>query len=343
MSLRDIARKAGVSVATVSRVVNDVDRHKVSDETRNRVLDIARTMRYRPNPQAVALVTGRPPNALGLYLPYNSHVFNSFYFTEIIRGAADAANSRGMSITLYVPSRDDASDVPRDFLGSHRSVAALLLVGARLHDPIIQQCRENGAPFVLVNNTAPEEDVSSVDCDNVAGAMEATRHLLALGHQCIAFIAGPDDSSNARDRRSGYEQAMAEAGVAVDPAFIVPGRFEEEGGREAMETLLSRGRRPTAVFAANDTMALGALSALREAGVRVPDDMAMVGFDDIPTARYVEPHLTTVHQPIYEVGRHAAEAALARAAAPPSAPPPPAREILQTRLVIRASCGGAGG
>jgi LacI family transcriptional regulator len=339
MSLREIARQAGVSVATVSRVVNDVDRNKVSDETRDRVLAIARSMRYRPNPQAVALVTGRPPNALGLYIPYNSHVFDSFYFTEIIRGAADAANSRGMSITLYVPSRDATSDVPRDVLIGHRAVAGLLLVGARIDDPVIAQCRDTGAPFALVNNSTPEDGVNSVDCDNVSGATAATRHLLDLGHRRIGFIAGPDDSSNARDRRRGYEVALRAAGVAVDASLIAPGRFEEDGGAAAMETLLCLADRPTAVFAANDMMALGALDALRDAGLRVPEDIALVGFDDIPTARYIAPRLTTVHQPIYDVGRRAAETVLAQALAPSDAPPAACHQMLDTRLVVRESCG----
>ena len=339
MSLREIARQAGVSVATVSRVVNDVDRNKVSDETRDRVLGIARAMHYRPNPQAVALVTGRPPNVLGLYLPYNSHVFDSFYFTEIIRGAADAANSHGMSLALHVPSRDAPRADPSDLLGGPRAVAGLLVIGARIGDPIIERGRAAGTPMVLVNNPAPHAEIGSVDCDNVAGAREAVRHLLSLGRRRIAFIAGPDDSANAMDRRKGYEDALREAGIAVDPALVLPGDFLEAGGRAAMEALLALSEPPTAVFAANDMMALGAMGALRDAGRRVPDDVALVGFDDIPLARYVAPALTTIHQPIHEVGRRAAEMVLERARAAPESAPPPAREVLPTRLIVRESSG----
>lgn len=340
MSLREIARKAGVSVATVSRVVNDVDRHKVSNETRERVLSIARSMDYRPNPQAVSLVTGRPPNVLGLYLPYHSHVFDSFYFTEIIRGAADAATERGMSIALYMPSRNDSRQAPRDLMGGGRSVAGLLLIGARLDDPIIARCRKAGAPVALVNNATPEADVSSVDCDNVAGAKAAIAHLMALGHRRIAHIAGPDDSSNARDRLRGYEEAMRAAGLKVEPELVAEGHFVEEGGRAAMAALLALPAPPTAVFAANDVMALGALAAARSAGRRVPEDVALVGFDDIPIARYVEPRLTTIRQPIYGVGRRAAEIVLDRATASPNDAPPARREVLGTELVVRESCGG---
>lgn len=341
MSLRDIARKAGVSVATVSRVINDVDRHKVGPETRERVLSIARSMDYRPNAQAVALVTGRPPNVLGLYLPYHSHVFDSFYFTEIIRGASDAASGRGMSIALYMPNRDDARDVPREVLGGSRSVAGLLLIGARLDDPVITRCGKTGGPFALVSNAARESEVSSVDCDNLAGAETAVRHLVALGHRRIAFIAGPRDSSNARDRRLGYEAALHAAGLPVDPALMALGDFTESGGRDAMAHLLGLKDSPTAAFAANDVMALGAIAALRAAGRRIPDDVALVGFDDIPIARYVEPRLTTIRQPIYDIGRRAAEIVLDRAASPPDASSPAIREVLPTELVVRESCGAA--
>jgi LacI family transcriptional regulator len=244
-----------------------------------------------------------------------------------------------MSIALYMPSRDDSRDVPRDVLGGRRSVAGLLLIGARLDDPVIARCRKTGAPFVLVNNAAREPDVSSVDCDNVSGARAAVRHLLDLGHRRIALIAGPENSSNARDRRRGYEEAIRAAGLTPDPGLVMPGNFVEEGGRRAMEALLARPDPPTAVFAANDVLALGAIAALRAAGRRIPDDVALVGFDDIPVARYVEPRLTTIRQPIYDIGRRAAEIVLDHAAFPPDSPPPPDREVLQTQLVVRESCG----
>jgi DNA-binding LacI/PurR family transcriptional regulator len=182
-----------------------------------------------------------------------------------------------------------------------------------------------------------------VDCDNVSGAADATRHLLRLGHSRIAFIAGTEQSSNACDRRLGYERALGEAGITPEPCMIVPGRFEEQGGREAMRALLARKPRPTAVFAANDMMAIGAMKVIRREGLRVPEDIAVVGFDDIPVAQYIEPSLTTVHQPIYQVGRRAAETLAMRLSDGPEGPDDmtsATRHILRTRLVIRESCGG---
>ena len=338
MSLREIARRAGVSVATVSRVINDVDRQKVGEETRARILDIARTMRYRPNPQAVSLVTRRPPNTLGLFIPYNSHVFESFYFTETIRGAVDAASGHGMNISLFVPSRDAPSDVYHEMLTDNRSVAGMLLIGTRVDDPAIAECRAAGAPFVVINNSVADPDVSYVDCDNVSGAADATRHLIRLGHTRIAFITGPPVSSNAKDRRTGYERALAGAGLALDESLVADGRVEEQGGREAMRALLAQGPRPTAVFAANDMMALGAMKTIRREGFRVPEDIAVIGFDDIPISQYIEPSLTTVHQPMYQIGRRAAET-LAAQVLNGRDETAATRHILRTRLVIRESCG----
>ncbi|HEY3267000.1 MAG TPA: LacI family DNA-binding transcriptional regulator [Armatimonadota bacterium] len=343
MTLREIAQMAGVSVATVSRVVNDVDRHKVSDATRNRILEIARSGRYRPNPQAVSLVTRRPPNTLGLVIPYNSHVFESFYFTEIIRGAVDAAADHGMSIALFVPNRDAPASAYHDTLGKGGALAAaagVLLIGTRVNDPAIRQCRESKIPFVVVSNSVPDPDVNSVDCDNRSGAQEATRHLLRLGHTRIAFIGGPEGSANARDRLAGYQTALAEAGIFEDPALIAGGQFEEQRGRNAMQRILARGVRPTALFAANDVMALGAMKALKREGLRVPDDVAVVGFDDVPLAQHVEPALTTVHQPIYQLGRRAAEILTAQII---SGSTDATRAMLRTRLVIRESCGARRG
>jgi DNA-binding LacI/PurR family transcriptional regulator len=342
MSLREIAREAGVSVATVSRVVNNVDRNKVSDATRDRVLEIARLMRYRPNPQAVSLVRRRPPNTLGLVIPYNSHVFESFYFTEIIRGAVDAAAATGMNISLFVPAHDAPPEVYHDMLsreGSLASVAGVLLIGTRVQDPAIAKCRERKIPFVVVSNSVPDPDVTSVDCDNITGAHEATVHLLHLGHRTVAFIGGPEGSANARDRFEGYRSALEEAGVPVDPALIAGGHFEEQKGRNAMQRLLSRKDRPTAVFAANDVMALGAMKAIKREGLRIPQDIAIVGFDDIPLAQHVEPALTTVHQPIYQLGRLAAETLVNNLKEGRHEGAWGVRQVLRTRMVIRESCG----
>jgi LacI family transcriptional regulator len=324
----------------VSRVINDVDRHKVSEETRARVLEIARSLRYRPNPQAVSLVRRKPPDTLGLFVPYNSHVFDSFYFTEIIRGAVDASNARGMNITLFIPGRDATQRERPEEVMRRSGVAGLILIGTSINDPVTAGLRDGRLPFVVASNSATTPDVTTVDCDNVTGALEATRHLIRLGRRRIAFIAGPDTSSNAKDRLTGYRLALEEAGIPFDPALVASGGFEEPGGREAMRALLGRVARPEAVFAANDVMAIGAMKVCKRAGLRIPQDIAFVGFDDVPLAEHVEPALTTVHQPIYQIGRRAAETLIGRVLDNSDDDLTAATHlVLRTRLVVRESCG----
>ncbi|HEY3269497.1 MAG TPA: LacI family DNA-binding transcriptional regulator [Armatimonadota bacterium] len=340
MSLREIADIAGVSVSTVSRVVNDKHRDKVSDETRARILEIARSLRYRPNPQAVSLKTGRPSNTLGVLIPYFSHVFRSFYWSEISSGVLDAAYSHGVGVNMMV-YRDDSEETFRELLSTYRNVSGVILLAVNGHaSPAVEQCRNGMLPCVAVNSNGADPNVHSVDCDNRAGGYNATRHLIKLGHTRIAHIGGRD-FSDAHERLKGYRDALEEAGIPIDERLIVGGNFEETGGREAMRTLLSGSPRPSAVFAANDDSAIGAMSAAKRAGLRIPDDLAVVGFDDISVAQYVEPALTTVHQPIYRMGYRAAEMLIGRLQANEGRNGAAiARDIVHTRLVIRESCGG---
>jgi LacI family transcriptional regulator len=334
MSLREIASAAGVSVSTVSRIVNGKERHRISDDTRRRVLDIARTMRYQPNQQAVALATGRLPNTIGLHIPYYSHTFRSFYYSEISCGAADAAAKAGIDVTLLV-SHDVSGDSCERLIASHR-VGGLMLLGSHPDDASLEVFRASGLPCVAVNNDTVAAGVSTVMSENEAGAAAATRHLVARGHRRIAFIAGPERLPDAVARRSGYVRALGEAGIEVDRRLIASGEFTERGGRQAMRELLSRGVPFTAVVGANDQSTISAMQVARRSGVNVPDDIAFVGFDDIPLASHVDPALSTVHQPIYRMGYRAAELLLEQMA---GGLREPERVRLRTRLVVRESCG----
>lgn len=334
MSLRNIAREAGVSVTTVSRILNDIERNKVSEATRRRVLDIARTMRYRPNQQARSLVTRRPPNTLGLVVPYHSQFFRSFYFSEISCGALDMATTNGMDVNLLV-LRDTHLETYLDFVAGNR-VAGVILLGTAVDDDLLDVCRDSDLPFVVINNMAPTPNVDSVKSDNRGGAREMAHHLLRLGHTRIAFIAGPAGMLDAQERLQGYRDAHAEAGIPVDEDLILPGAFNEKSGREAMRILLTRKPRPTAVFAANDQSAIGALQVLKRERVRVPDEIAVAGFDDIPTAQYMEPALSTVHQSIYRLGEKAAEVLVSRISGGSNGTN---QHVIRTRLVVRESCG----
>jgi DNA-binding LacI/PurR family transcriptional regulator len=337
MSLREIADEAGVSITTVSRVINNTSLHKVSEDTRQRVLEIARTHRFRPNRQAVSLALRRPPNTVGLIIPYQSHIFDSFYFSQITCAVADVMTANGMDVNLLV-ARESGSTGYADFLSGQR-VAGAILLGTEMGDGLLLECHVSDIPLVVINNTVPISGVDTVNCNNRAGAREVTAHLVKLGHARIGFIAGPVGLLDAHDRLQGYKDALEEAGLPVHQELVVSGDFNEKGGREAMRTLLSRCPRPTAVFAANDESALGAYQVLRREGLKVPSDIAVAGFDDIPLAQYVAPSLTTVHQPFYRLGETAAELLIARirGEAPSDGD---AHHVIRTRLVIRESCGG---
>jgi LacI family transcriptional regulator len=337
MSLRRIAEQAGVSPSTVSRVVNNKHTGKVSEATRVRILELARTLQYRPNPQAVALATGRPPNTLGIVIPYYSHTFRSFYFSEISSGVLDTADRHQMDVNLLV-HHDGTADSYRRLLAGHR-VAGVVLFGGETNDAAIEMCQESGIPFVVINHDATAPKVLSVGSDNEGGAHDATRHLIRLGHTRIAYITGPRARPDADVRCAGYLRAMAEAGIPVPEGYVSPGDFTEKGGREAMRALLALPLRPTALFAANDQSAIAAMSVIKRAGLRVPEDIAVVGFDDIPLAQHVEPALTTVHQPIYRMGQRATEMLIAHLNANNAGDGATTEQMLRTRLVLRESCG----
>lgn len=340
MSLQRIAEQAGVSTSTVSRVVNNKHSGKVSEATRLRILDLARAMQYHPNPQAVALATGRPPNTLGLLIPYYSHTFRSFYFSEISSGVLDTAGRHRIDVNLLV-HHDDSPDSYRRLLAGNR-VAGVVLFGGESNSTAINQCRDAGIPFVVVNHDSTDPAVLGVGSDNEGGGYDATRHLIRLGHTRVAFITGPMGRPDAEGRYAGYRRALDEAGIPFEGGLVAVGDFSEKGGREAMRHLLSQKARPTALFAANDQSAIAAMTVIKRAGLTVPHDIAVVGFDDIPLAQHVEPALTTIHQPIYRMGQRAAELLMARMGADGDEAAAAGGQVLRTRLVVRESCGARG-
>lgn len=336
MSLREIARQAGVSVTTVSRIVNNVETRKVSDDTRQRVLDIARAMRYRPNQSAVSLVRKRAPQTLGLVLPFESGFFRSYFFSSACWAVLNVAGAAGLDVNLLV-SRDAAGEGATEFIAGNRA-AGVIVFGNDLNDDVISLCRQMQVPCVVINKSVVMRGVDTVDSDNYGGSREATRRLIRLGHRDIAFIAGPAGLLDGEERRQGYRHALEEAGISPVADWEEPGNYSEKGGREAMRALLARGVRPTAIVAANDLSAIGAMQALRRSGLRVPDDVAVIGFDDIPLAPYTEPPLTTVHQSVYRLGETAAKVLLRRIREGDDAGY--AHHVVRTRLVVRESCGG---
>ena len=329
-TIRDVASHAGVSVATVSRVVNN-SLHKVHPATRQRVLRCVHRLGYHPNVVAQGLRRGTS-HSIALIVP---DISNPFY-PAIARGAEDVARQHGY--VLVLGNTDGDPNRERAYLDILRKrwVDGVLFASAGGDDRHLRALRASGVPAVLIARDVAAGAVDTVLVDSYAGMRQATSHLLRLGHRRIAYIGGPHSLSAARERLRGYRQALRDFSVPPDPSLIVSGDFRVDGGRAAIRRLMERRRLFTAVVAANDLTAIGAMEALRSAGRGIPDDVAVVGFDDIPFAAFVDPPLTTVAQPTYRLGALAMERLLAlmREEAATTR-----RIMLQPQLVVRRSCG----
>ncbi|MEP6732424.1 MAG: LacI family DNA-binding transcriptional regulator [bacterium] len=331
VTIRDVARLAKVSVATVSRVLNSSA--PVRDDTRARVLDVARDLRFSPNGAARTL-SRRQATALGVILP---DLYGEF-FSELLRGIDMEAQRAGHAL-LVSSSHHDAHGVSVAVRAMRGRVDGLVVMAPEVSTASLATALPDGLPAVILNAAPTPNAAASVSVDNMGGTRDVVRYLATLGHREVAFIAGPARNADAGARLRGYRAAMRSAGLTVRSEHIVHGDFTEEGGWRAARELVSHaGPRPTALFAANDAMAVGALLALREAGVDVPGEISVVGFDDIPIARYVTPGLTTVRVAIDVLGARAA-ALLFQTLADPIALREKRREIVPVELVVRHSCG----
>jgi LacI family transcriptional regulator len=302
LTLEDIARQAGVSRATVSRVINGSA--NVKDKTRLRVMEVIQQINFQPNIAARSLAAGRT-NVIGLVIPAGvAAIFADPYFPLLIQGVSTACNARDYSVMLWLAEPEYERRMVRQIL--HSGLLDGVVVSSMLmEDPIVHELHDSKKPFILIGRH-PLLDVNYLDVDNLTGGVEATRHLLDLGHSRVAAITGPHNMIAGSDRFAGYCQALRERGLDLQPELVAEGDFSEASGYEAMHRLLPA--LPTAVFVASDTMAEGALRALREAGLRVPQDMAVVGYDDLPNAARISPSLTTVHQPTTQMGAQAVNA-----------------------------------
>jgi LacI family transcriptional regulator len=324
-SIKDVASRAGVSVATVSRVLNE--KALVREETIKRVLDAAKELRYVPHGGARSL-SMRQTRTVGVVLPD----LHGEFFSEVIRGIDVAARRRGFHL-LVSGSHSDWTEMTAMALAVRGRVDGLIVMVPDMDPDEVQARLPVGVPVVLLNCRASA--TWSIVIDNATGAEAMVAHLASLGHREIAFITGPEANADAAERLRGWRSGMERIGADPRPGLVAKGDFSENGGYEAAYSLLSGERRPTAVFAANDAMAIGALSAIREQGYEVPARIAVAGFDDIPIARFVSPPLTTVSVEIAELGRRAFELFM-EGTEPGSVP---RLETLETHLVIRESCG----
>jgi LacI family transcriptional regulator len=330
---KDIAALAGVSRTTVSFVLNDVEGVRIPEETRQRVLDVARQLNYHPDAAARRMVSGRA-HVIGLVLRQSTEeVFSDHFLPRVLQGLAQSAAGFGYR-TLFEPLPPSQEERVYTALMRERHVDGLIVSGPRVDDQDLTRIFSAGEPVVLMGQL-PSTHIPFVDVDNHVSAMRATEHLLSLGHRRIGLITNaPLVYTASADRLRGYRDALQAAGIAYDETLVRYGGFSPQSGESAMIELLDE--KPSAVFVASDTVAMGALRALRSRGVRVPDDLALMGFDDIPLSEFIDPPLSTVRLPAFELGWNAAEKLIGLIDGDASA-----REntLLDTELVIRESCG----
>lgn len=301
-----MAKKAGVSGATVSRVFNNP--RLVSSETREKVIKAAEELNYHPNIIASNFVKGISGN-IGVVMPYipNVHIFSVYYFSELLSGIGETLQQNGYDLILFFHKMDD--DGQNDYLTYFKGgkVDGCIFLGTRNDDIGLLALQKTCRKFCLVNNYIQGSGISYVDVDNISGSQSAVRHLLELGHKRIAFLNGPLHFSNSVDRLAGYLKALEEYNIKAEADFLLSGNYGRKSGYNAAGRILQLKNPPSAVFVSNDRMAAGLVQGLKEKGIRVPQDIAIVGYDDSDTATMIEPQLTTVRVPFFELGKRCAD------------------------------------
>lgn len=300
VTIRDVARVAGVSVTAAHRALND--KAELSFEKRTRVLEAARLLNYVPNAAARALVSGKT-GTIGMVVTDNA----SPVYAGIVRGVEAVANAAGCGLLLCNSGDSQEQSIACLELLRAKQVDGVLLTPVQTDRRDVARLRELGVPFVLLLRHFADVDSDYVITDNEAGGFAATEHLLDLGHQRIGHLAGPAHVSSAQGRLTGYRRALEERGLPVRNDLVVHAPFTVGGAYDNAFALLDRPNRPTAVFAANDLQAIGVMKAARALDLQIPDDLALVGGDDIELAEFLEVPLTTFHQPAQEIGSLGAE------------------------------------
>jgi len=326
----DVAKLAGVSPSTVSRVITGKPR--ISARTSRRVIEVMEELGYYPNMNARNLVA-KQSNAIGLVIRSVENTFLNPFFPEVIRGISVAAQQEGFSIFMGMGRDAEEEKACAVKMVQGRQVDGVVLLHSRANDPLLPYLKQMQFPFVVVGRPK-EKQTTYVDNDNVEGAAEATDYLIRKGHTSIAFLGGSMEYIVTVDRLDGYRKALAAAGLPFREEFVLEADFAEAGGSDAVRRLLSSGERPTALLVMDDVMAVGVLGALRELGLRVPEDVSVVSFNNVPLSRFCSPPLTTVDIGIYELGFLAASQLIERIRHPER---PSTQTLVHTRIVERHS------
>jgi LacI family transcriptional regulator len=325
--LSEVARLAGVSPITASRAIRGTG--YVSDAARTRILDAARELNYTPDMLARRM-RGEKSKLIGVFL----NNYGPVVLHELVRAIGEQARKRDYDLLLFNADRFDSPERATTCATLGKLCDGLLLVMPTADDGFLDVIERQQLSCALVCFDARQLDMPAIVLENRAGARSAVEHLLGLGHRRIAFIAGTKRTGQSEQRQRGYADALAAAGIAVDPALVVDGAFNQPGGFAAAERLLSLPEPPSAIFAANDEMAFGAIDAAASRGLKVPDDVSIVGFDDIPTSSHVFPRLTTIRQPYEALAECAVREVVAMIE---GRVPAAARIAFATELVVRDS------
>jgi DNA-binding LacI/PurR family transcriptional regulator len=335
VSIKDIAKTAGVSHSTVSRAL--ADNPLVNAETKERIQHLAREMGYSPNAQARGLVTGRT-YTVGVVVTTIADPF----VAEVVQGIESTAHDNAYTVILASSNGESEREMAVVEMLRSKRVDGVIVTASRIGALYLGHVERIGVPVVLINNHNEQSGhyTYTVTVDNRHGSHLATEHLIRLGHRRIAYVSGPADHSSDTDRMAGYQQALKEHGIAFDRALIVPGDGKSALGMRALESIISMPHPPSAVFCYNDMTAIGILRAARQADVQVPGDLAVVGFDDIPFASYVYPPLTTIVQPKVEMGRLAMDMLLRLMAIDDPRNAQLTDIVVKGRLVVRESTQG---
>lgn len=330
VTINTIAEKAGTSKMTVSRVLN---KHPyVKSTTRSKILNLIKKFKYHPNLTAVNL-SRKSPQTIALVIQYE-HLFTTYYFTEILQGIekiVDEYNYNLIILNLTSPQEEEIERITSWYFG--KFVKGFLVLAPPQDSLLVKKMRNADIPFVLIGASGGFRGASFVDVENYTGAYKAARYLTDLGHKHIGFIAGPPDRGDAQEREAGLRKALTDKGIPLPDNLVACGHFKEDLGYQAMLQLLIQPTRPTAVFAANDLMAKGAMMAIKESKLQVPKDVSIVGFDDINIAAQLSPPLTTIKQPMFRLGTEAASFLIAYNQEEDK----PLHLTLPTELIIRES------
>jgi LacI family transcriptional regulator len=332
-SLEDIARLSGVSRSTVSRVINQ--HPNVSSRTRERVMAVIDQYDFQPHPAARALASLQS-KLIGILIPHAvSDIFIDPFFSILLQGITTAANHMDYTAVLWLTSAEADEKTFYNRVFNNRLVDGIVVASAMVDEAFLDRMEQTGKPFILVGRPFAGQDwVNYVDVENRQGAQMIVEYLLGRGYQRIAMIPGRPDLTSTQDRQQGYVDALQGAGITIDMSLITPGRdYTEKSGYESTKSLIKHNA-IDAIFAANDVMALGAIRAIHEAGLRIPEDIAVAGFDDVPSASVANPALTTVRQPIAKLGDIVTSGLINLL---DDKITPPIREILPVELVIRQS------